>query len=403
VPQHPSPRRHSLPQLPSTRAPPPQGRTSSTFPRPTSQYPTPGPRYLPAPAQLSGLPPVPLPVAHQHHHPQRQRSAPSAYRLPIPKPEINPAAAIPVQASVVQRRDDIKDYCAVLTPFIYKLYCLVSDEATNDLCCWSDDGRAFLVRDTTAFAASVLPNYFKHNQFSSFVRQLNKYRFHKLAPGAFLFGHDRFVRGRPDLLPEIGRQRSPDRTPTQSINPLHSHNQPPHALQHHLSSAHQAAGPSGVSPPALKRPRRFDDTSTQESIRVEIEPLRGDVAVLRRENAHLNARLQSLEDTVAGLRHRIEFLTQAISTGGPGSQAAARFAGQTGAPPVAARGHVQHTTPQQQAPADVYSQHPSSASYLPPPSQTAPGTGSTRQTQNIDSQSSMQSQGAAGPPGKENK
>lgn len=144
---------------------------------------------------------------------------------------------------------------------------------------------------------------------------------------------------------------------------------------------------------------------------MEIEPLRGDVAVLRRENAHLNARLQSLEDTVAGLRHRIEFLTQAISTGGgPGAQApASRFQAQTGGPAgtTTARGHVQHTTPQQQAGGDVYSQHPSSASYLPQPPQIIPppaGSTTTRQTQNIDSQSSMQSQGAAGPPGgKENK
>lgn len=106
---------------------------------------------------------------------------------------------------------DIAAYSPLLTPFIYKLYCLVSDEANDSLVHWTPAGDAFLVPDPLAFAATVLPSFFKHNQIQSFVRQLNKYRFSKIAPGTFLFSHQKFLKGRPDLLPEIVRQSAPDR------------------------------------------------------------------------------------------------------------------------------------------------------------------------------------------------
>lgn len=106
---------------------------------------------------------------------------------------------------------DIKRYAKLLTPFIYKLYCLVSDAATNTLCEWSPHGNSFIVHDPVTFSCKVLPTYFKHNQFSSFVRQLNKYSFHKLAPSAFIFGHTHFLRQRPELLLQIGPPRPQER------------------------------------------------------------------------------------------------------------------------------------------------------------------------------------------------
>ncbi|EME27275.1 Heat stress transcription factor A-1d [Galdieria sulphuraria] len=94
------------------------------------------------------------------------------------------------------------------TPFLSKLYELVDDPNTTNLVSWMDSGDSFMVHRPNEFAREILPRYFKHNNFSSFVRQLNQYGFHKLDPDRWVFGHANFVRGRKDLLLKISRKKS---------------------------------------------------------------------------------------------------------------------------------------------------------------------------------------------------
>ncbi|KAJ8611264.1 hypothetical protein CTAYLR_004171 [Chrysophaeum taylorii] len=53
------------------------------------------------------------------------------------------------------------------------------DESPDDVLRWCDDGCAFVVADTQAFCATVLPKYFRHGRLTSFQRQLSFYQFRR--------------------------------------------------------------------------------------------------------------------------------------------------------------------------------------------------------------------------------
>lgn len=91
------------------------------------------------------------------------------------------------------------------------------DSNNTDLIRWSDDGRSFIVLDEDEFARTLIPELFKHNNYASFVRQLNMYGFHKtvnITDGSLrqsekarkgvkppsMYSHPYFRKNRPDLL-----------------------------------------------------------------------------------------------------------------------------------------------------------------------------------------------------------
>ena len=62
-----------------------------------------------------------------------------------------------------------------LPPFLIKTYDMVHDISSDTIVSWSSNNNSFIIWNLPEFSQLLLPRYFKHSNFSSFVRQLNSY------------------------------------------------------------------------------------------------------------------------------------------------------------------------------------------------------------------------------------
>lgn len=113
----------------------------------------------------------------------------------------------------------LSDQAQDIPIFLRKTYHMV-DTCDPSVACWSDDGETFVVKNPEKFEKQIIPQFFKHSKFSSFVRQLNFYAFRKIkyadtiridpkleaeTANYWRFRHEKFQRGKPELLQEIKR------------------------------------------------------------------------------------------------------------------------------------------------------------------------------------------------------
>lgn len=96
--------------------------------------------------------------------------------------------------------------------FLRKLWKIVNDPVIDDLVSWSVDGESFVIKNPAEFCYNLLPIYYKHNNMSSFIRQLNMYGFHKVSSengcdkDEIRFFHPFFQQNEARLLQHIKRK-----------------------------------------------------------------------------------------------------------------------------------------------------------------------------------------------------
>lgn len=86
----------------------------------------------------------------------------------------------------------------------------------NDIASWSLNGSTIIIKNSEKLASTIIPIYFKHSNFASFVRQLNIYGFRKLRldsarnPMWSEFAHPLFQRDHPENISLIKKQTEKD-------------------------------------------------------------------------------------------------------------------------------------------------------------------------------------------------
>ncbi|CAK8574017.1 unnamed protein product [Lathyrus sativus] len=94
------------------------------------------------------------------------------------------------------------------TRFLVKTYQMVEDSYTDNIVSRSQSNNSFIIKDPDE-CASNLSNYFRHNNFSSFVRlSTHMYGFHKIKHDKWEFSNDHFLKDQYYLLGNIHRKKT---------------------------------------------------------------------------------------------------------------------------------------------------------------------------------------------------
>ncbi|KAJ6818796.1 putative heat stress transcription factor A-1 [Iris pallida] len=183
-------------------------------------------------------------------------------------------------------------------PFLAKTYDMVEDPDTDAVVSWGPQRNSFVVWDPAEFSKVLLPKYFKHSNFSSFVRQLNTYGFRKVDPDRWEFANEGFLRGQKHLLKSINRRK-----------PSHAHNS-----QQQMDEVQNSSGPACVEV------GKFGLEDEIGRLKRDKEVLMQELVKLRQQQQATNQQLQNVGERLHGMELRqqqmMSFLAKAMNRPG---------------------------------------------------------------------------------------
>ena len=81
--------------------------------------------------------------------------------------------------------------------FLSKLFDILSNTNNNSAISWDSEGKKIVISDIVKLCNEVLPKFYKHKNYSSFIRQLNLYGFHKtrgILDNSEKYEHEKFTK-----------------------------------------------------------------------------------------------------------------------------------------------------------------------------------------------------------------
>ncbi|CAM9701360.1 unnamed protein product [Ectocarpus sp. 12 AP-2014] len=197
--------------------------------------------------------------------------------------------------------------------FLDKLWNILDEPHLSKHIAWNQDGDGIVVNHPAQFARAVLPKYYKHNNYQSFVRQLNIYGFHKTRHDddgdeeSCEFKHANFRKGQRHLLGLIRRKAhstSASNSGSSNNNNNNSNNNSNNNNNNSNSSSshHTSASPSaGVRHHDSRSVATQATTGSVDRIAVELRAmcnrvthLEAEIGLIKHRHNHLRVESQAL-------------------------------------------------------------------------------------------------------------
>lgn len=196
----------------------------------------------------------------------------------------------------VEFAQELDEHSGQASEFVKRLHNMLEQNMYPGVIEWTATGDAFVVKDMNEFIQTVTPRQFKHSNFASFVRQLNKYDFHKVkgteaettedGKQTWVFRHPNFRAHGAARLELIKRKIPSQRRPTGPVNGEGGSPTNDNVVQHFEA--------------------KFDGVlSSQDELREEVDKLRAAYQTVANELSNVQRMLLQQQSVVRFLCERL--------------------------------------------------------------------------------------------------